>query len=288
MTLAGDNYLPVIMMLVSAVLTALVGVLLKQSNDKMVLRSVLSLSSALILLPFAFILPLPPSEAWPYLIAGVVVHFIYQLTLIGAFQRGDMSIVFPIMRGVAPAFAAVFAFVFLSESLRPVEILGLAIAVSALIGFSWPEKKGARNFSAIGFALICGSMIALYSVVDAAGMRVSRAILEQGFTYIVWFFLMDILALPLFVAWRRRKTLIASFKPELKYGVISGMLSIVGFGLALYAFSIAPIAKMSAIRETSVVFGAIFAVMFLNESFGRRRIILAAILSSGLILMQSA
>ncbi len=276
------------MMLVSAVLTALVGVLLKQSNDKLVQRSILSLSAAAMLLPLAFILPLPPSEAWPFLIAGVIVHFIYQLTLIGAFQRGDMSIVFPIMRGVAPAFAAIFAFVFLSESLRPIEIIGLAIAVAALIGFSWPEKKGNGNFSAIGFALLCGSMIALYSVVDAAGMRVSQRVLNQAFTYIVWFFLMDILALPLFVAWRRRKNFITAFKPELKYGVISGMLSIAGFGLALYAFSIAPIAKMSAIRETSVVFGAIFAVIFLNESFGRRRILLAAILASGLVLMQTA
>ena len=131
-------------------------------------------------------------------------------------------------------------------------------------------------------------MIALYSVVDAASMRVSKEILQQGWTYIVWFFLMDILALPLFVAWRRRHNFVAAFKPELKYGSLSGILSVAGFGLALYAFSIAPIAKMSAIRETSVVFGAVFAVYFLKESFGPQRIFLAVLLAFGLCLMQLA
>ncbi len=273
-------------MLISAVLTAVVGVLLKQSKDKLVLRSILSWGSALIVLPFAFFLPLPPNEAWPYLVIGAVVHFIYQVTLVAAFERGDMSMVFPIARGVAPAIAAIFAFLILGEVLGPIELLGLGIVVFALMGFGWPSNSSSHHVPAVIFALICGSMIALYSVIDAGGMRVSSGILDQMWTYIVWFFIFDAIGLPLLVMWLRRGRFRAALKPEIKFGVLSAMLSVMGFGLALYAFSIAPVAKMSAVRETSVVFGAALAVIFLKESFGIRRIVLACIMALGLMMMQ--
>ncbi|NNE58253.1 MAG: EamA family transporter [Hellea sp.] len=262
---------------------------MKRSDDKLVLRAALSVSSALFVIPFAFIVPLPTANVWPFLIGGAVVHLIYQIFYVAAFQRGDMSLVYPIMRGIAPAIAAVFAFVFLSETLNFIEVLGLLITVSALIAFGWPSDETDRlQNMAILMAVLCGTMIALYSVVDAAGMRLSKSVLNQGWTYIVWFFLLDCLGMPVLVAMRRRGALIAAVKPQIPAGLLAGLLSLISFGLALYAFSLAPVAKMSAMREVSVVFGALFAATFLKEPFGRRRVILAIILASGLFLMQSA
>lgn len=149
-------YLPVALMLISAVLHAVIGVLLKQADDKLSFRTVLAIISALIVLPFAFIVPLLPAQAWVWLIIGTGLHFIYQLSQISAFERGDMSLVYPVMRGSAPALAAIFAFFILGETLGSLEIAGLLIAVAALIGFGWPQKQRGQKFgSALGFALLC-------------------------------------------------------------------------------------------------------------------------------------
>lgn len=275
-------------MVISAVLVALVGVLVKRSDDKLVFRALLSISSALIVLPFAFFTPFPPASVWPYLMFGAIAHFFYQISYVAAFERGDMSLVYPIMRGIAPAITAVFAFIFLNEGLTALEITGLAIVVAALIGFSWPVKSKTKvAFPAIGVALICGLFIALYSVVDAAGMRVSKEILSQAWTYIIWFFLLDVIGMTCLVLWRRGRRIGEALGGQIKTAFLAGVLSLISFSLALYAFSLAPVAKMSAVRETSVVFGAIFAVLILKEEFGSRRISLAGFMVFGLFLLQT-
>ncbi len=274
-------------MLLSAILHAWVGVLLKQSCDKLIFRSVLSISYGLIVLPFAFFLPLPTIEGWQFLFLGACIHLIYQLTQVGAFEKGDMSLVYPIMRGIAPALTAIVAFFFLNESLTWVEIAGLAIVVFALLCFAWPaDGRSSLESKAIGLAAICGTMIACYSVVDAAGMRASENAIGQVWTYIVWFFIFDSLALPIYARVRHPQRLKTFFKSELPMGSVAGFLSLLSFGLALYAFTLAPVAKMSAMRETSVLFGAIFAALILKEKFGRRRVVLAFIMVIGLMILQ--
>ncbi len=276
-------------MLISAIAHAAIGVILKRAQDKLVFRAILAIVSALIALPFIFVVPLPPASAWKYLIGGTVIHFIYQLSQISAFERGDMSLVYPIMRGVAPALAAIIAFFWLGERLGPRELLGLSIAVLALIGFGWPQKARPDNWGpAVSFALLCGVMIATYSVIDGAGMRLARVDGASIASYMVYFFLLDISFLPALTLIRRRGNIARLVKQELKSGIIGGATSTVTYGLALIAFSLAPIAQMSAVRETSVVFGAFFAAYILKEPLGGRRIALALMLAFGLLLMQSA
>lgn len=281
--------LPAALMLLSAILHAGIGVVLKRSDDKLIFRAVIGAVGMAVTFPLIFFVPLPATQAWAYLAAGAALHFIYQLSQISAFDRGDMSLVYPIMRGIAPALAAGFAYVILGETLLPLGLMGLGLSVFALIGFGWPEKysSGPRG-AAIGFALLCGVMIALYSVVDATGMRVSRAASGQVISYMVWFFFIDGIGVLVLSAMVRRKKWPADMRAQLKWGSAAGLSSLLTFGLALYAFSLAPIAQMSAMRETSIVFAALFASLFLKERFGRRRTALAVILAGGLILMQIA
>ena len=274
-------------MLVSAVLVALVGVLMKRSDDKLVFRALLSVSSAVIVFPFIFIVPFPPDGAWPYLLAGAFAHFFYQVCYVGAFERGDMSLVYPIMRGVAPAITAIVAFVFLNEALTPTEVFGLCIVVAALIGFGWPDSTTNKmEWTAIFMAVICGVFIALYSVIDAAGMRISQVILDQAWTYIIWFFLLDMIGMSILALYKRQDEFLSSSLIQFRPAFVAGTLSLFSFSLALYAFTLAPVAKMSAMRETSVLFGAVFAALLLKERFGGRRIVLAAIMVFGLLILQ--
>ena len=258
---------------------------MKRSDDKLVLRGILGATSFVVTLPIALTLPLPPWEVWQIMIIGVSVHFIYQFAQAAAFTKGDMSVVYPIMRGFAPALAAFFAFLFLKEKLTPIELLGLSIVVAALVGFGWPQKikiKGAKT--ALTFALFCGLLTAIYTVIDAYGMRLA----PHKFAFIAWFFVIEGFGISVMVSYLKRENLRKRITTDLKGGIIAGLLGLITYTTALYAFAIAPIAGLAALRETSVIFGAILAALWLKESFGLRRIILAIILAIGLILMHTA
>jgi len=264
---------------------------MKQSEDKTLFRTMLALVSAAAVLPFLFILPVPPKPVWTYLIIGAGLHFVYQMAQIKAFESGDMSLVYPVMRGSAPALAAIFAFIILGETLNLVEIFGLILSISALIAFGLSahrHKTRTRSLqrTAIGFAVFCGIMTALYSVVDGGGMRLTREMGLTTLSYIAWFFLLDGLGLPLWAAFKYGKTIMVRARPDYSRAAWAGAFSLISYGAALYAFSLAPIGKMSAIRETSVVFSAVFAYFILREPLGGRRILLASVLAAGLIIMQ--
>ncbi|GAA0464889.1 DMT family transporter [Parasphingorhabdus litoris] len=282
------SIIPTLLILISAVLVAGVGVLMKRSKDKLVFRAVLSVSSAAIVLPAVIATPTPTGMIWVYLVAGAIAHFAYQLAYISAFERGDMSLVFPLMRGSAPAIAGIFAFGILGESLSGREVAGLVLIVLAIMAFTWPSgRTEALPIMGVILALLTGGLIALYSVVDAAGIRFSKQELGQGWTYIAWFFLLDGIGVPVLAYMWRRETIWTSAMAELKTAFPAGALSLFSFGLALFAFSMAPVAPMLVLRETSVLFGAVFAAYFLREPFGLQRTGLAVVIFAGLLLMQT-
>ena len=258
---------------------------MKRSDDKLVLRGIIGATTFVITLPMALMLPIPPWDIWKIIVIAVSVHYIYQFAQAAAFTKGDMSIVYPIMRGFAPALIALFAFIFLKESLNQREITGLAIVVASLIGFGWPQKiKIEGTALAISIALFCGLLTAIYTVIDTYGMRLAP---HRG-AFIAWFFMIEGLGIAILVSFIKRDTLKARVLKDYKGGIIASLLSLITYGTALYAFSIAPIAGLAALRETSVIFGAILAALWLKEDFGVRRISLAIILAFGLILMHTA
>ncbi len=270
-------------MLMSALTHAVIGAIMKRREDKLVFRGILGLTCGLIALPLTFFVAFPSPQAWIWLGLGAGLHFLYQLSQVAAFNRGDMGLVYPVMRGIAPALAALFAFFVLGEALTPLTMVGLLIVVVSLIGFGWQGAGAPKGWqTALGFAVLCGAMTAAYTVVDAKGIRISG----DRASYLVWFFLIDGFGIALIVSVLRGDKLRAALRPQLSAGVLAGLLSILSYGGALLAFSLAPVAKLAAIRETSVIFGAALATFWLEESFGLRRMVLASTLAFGLVLMQ--
>jgi drug/metabolite transporter (DMT)-like permease len=160
------------------------------------------------------------------------------------------------------------------------------LATIAVAAFAMPPR-GTRmrehpHASALFWALGTAIGIALYNVTDARGVRVA----PSPFTFIIWIFLLDGIGVILLALLLRRGLVAATLAARWQYGVAGGALSILSFGSALYAFTLMETAKVSALRETAVVFAAMMGSMFLGESFGRRRVIAAAILAGGLVLMQ--
>ena len=272
--------------LVSAVTLAAANMSVKMGTDILVGRAILSVSAALLILPAAFFVPVPDTATAIALAMTQPAHFFYQICLVKAMQRGDLSLVFPVMRGAAPLLTALAALLLLREQLAPLAWLGLLAATAAVTSFALPPRgvklRHHPDRAALAWAAATALGVALYNVMDARGVRIA----PNPFTFIVWLFLIDSIAITAAAILFRRNALAAAIAMKWRYGVAAGALSILSFGSALYAFSLIETAKVSALRETSVVFAALMGSLFLGESFGRRRLIAAVILAAGLVLMQ--
>ncbi len=272
--------------LFSAVTLASANMSVKMGGDILLSRAVLSASAALLILPAAFFVPAPDAATWNALSYALPAHFFYQVCMIRALQRGDLSLVFPVMRGAAPLLTALAALLVLGEELALLSWLGLLLATGAVAAFALPPRgvpmRDHPHAAALFWAAATAIGIALYNVTDARGVRMA----PSPFTYIVWLFLLDGMGVILLALALRRGAVASVLAMRWRYGVAGGALSILSFGSALYAFGLMETAKVSALRETAVVFAAIMGSLFLGESFGRRRILAAVALAAGLVLMQ--
>ena len=281
------DLLPLLLCLLSAVTVALANFAVKRGGDVLSARMVLSITSALCVLPFAFIVPFPEAGLWPAIAMAIGAHWIYQICMIRALHRGELSLVFPVMRGLAPLMTAIIAVFALQEVPGPLGWAGLALATLALIVFALPANRPLDQRALDRIALIWAGLtaigIGLYSVTDAYGVRLA----DNRFTFIVWLFLLDWIGTTAVTVWTRRGELVKRLRPQLTGGMVGGVASVISYGAALLAFSMTEAATVTAMRETSVVFGAILGAVFLKEGFGKRRIAAAAVLAAGLMLLES-
>jgi drug/metabolite transporter (DMT)-like permease len=280
------SLLAVLLGLGSAVTLAAANVSVKMGVDILVGRAVLSVSAAVLVLPLAFVVPLPDTATWAALAAAIPAHFFYQMALVQAMRRGELSLVFPVMRGAAPLLTAAGAFLLLGERLAPLAVAGLLLATGAVIAFALPPRgtllRRHPDAAALGWAAATAVGVALYNVADARGVRIA----PDPFTYIVWLFVLDPIGVALAAAARRGRQLVKAVRETWRYGLAAGLLSIFSYGAAVYAFSLVETAKVSALRETSVVWAALMGSAVLKEGFGGRRIAAALVLAAGLLLLQ--
>lgn len=271
----------------SAVTLAGANTFVKAAKDILGGRSIMSLTSAILILPAAFFIPLPSQQMWLILALSLPAHWLYQTALVRALSRGDLSLVFPVMRGSAPLLTAIAAALVLGEHLSLLAISGLVIASLATVIFALPERNfaGSRKVrqSALLWALATGACVAVYNVIDAQGARSP----PMQWSFIVWLFLLDWIGInTIAFLTRGRKKFMASARAALWPGIGAGTCSLFSFTMALYGFSIAPVAYISAMRETAVVFAALMGWWFLREGFGLRRTFAALLLAGGLSLLQ--
>lgn len=271
----------------SAVTLAGANTFVKAAKDILGGRAVMAFTSAILMLPFVFVAPLPNPQTWMILGLSLPAHWLYQTALVRALSRGDLSLVFPVMRGSAPLLTAIAASLVLGEHLSPLAITGLLIASLATIVFALPEKNfgGSRRVrnSALLWAMATGACVAIYNVIDAQGVRAG----PSQWSFIVWLFVLDWIGINV-IAYitRGHQQFIAGARAALWPGIGAGVCSLISFSMALYGFSIAPVAYISAMRETAVVIAAVLGWWFLKEGFGLRRTLAAVVLASGLALLQ--
>ncbi len=266
------------LVLLAALLHAAWNALVKAGEDPFVRLAVVNLTIALLALPFALALSPPPGAAWPWLLASVAAHTVYYVTLARGYAEGDLSQVYPIARGLAPPLVALFALVIAGERPSLVGMIGILLVGAGVVALAL-DGPATRRPRAVASAVLCAVAIALYTVFDGLGVRASP---HPG-SYIAWLFLLEPFV---FAAWVFARRGFGIGARGLRAAALGGLLSGIAYALVIFAMSLAPMAYVSALRETSVVMAAAIGVWLLRETMGVRRILSAALVAAGILLVR--
>lgn len=227
--------------------------------------------------------PVPDPASWPFIFASVVIHNIYYFSLSRAYRAGDLSQVYPLLRGLAPVLVVAGAYVFAGEQLSTGAIIGIALVSIGIASLAFAGKHfGSMPPNARFWALTTSVLIACYTVVDGLGVRAAG----NQLSYIVWLFLFEIVPIGcVLLALRRRQWF--NYLSTNKATVLGGgIASSAAYGLVIYAMSLGPMAIVSSLRETSVIFAAVIGALVLREPFGKARIRAAILVAGGIIVMR--
>lgn len=258
----------------SALTTSLAHALLKSGGDKLAVQAWVRITELCFALPLAALIGWPPANLWPWLVAAGLVHATYQYILTWSYRLSDFTLAFPLARGVAPLVSALLAMAWLGDRLSPVAIGGVALVSAGLLSLAYGAGISRRGIAA---AVAAGLLTCAYNLVDAKGMRLSPDIP----TFLVWFFVIDGIGMPLLLAIRERGRIVPSLIPEMRTGVSAGLMAMLSFVPALIAFRLAPVGAVAAIREGSVIVGLALGAKLLKEELDRRRVIGATLVTLG-------
>jgi drug/metabolite transporter (DMT)-like permease len=237
--------------------------------------------AGLIALPFVGV---PAAPSWPWLLASVVIHLFYFAALIESYRTGDLGQVYPIARGSAPLMTAVLATLLIGERLSIVGWIGILALVSGVFLLSLRGGRGLARLDrrAVGFALATAVTICAYSIIDGVGARLSA----NPNAYSAWLFAGIAIVLVPYARLRGGSAALTVALPYWRQGLAGGAMQVLSYGIAIWAMTVAPIAIIAALRETSVLFGAAIAVIVLKEPLRAARIVAAVLIVSGLVLIR--
>ena len=271
-------------MLAAAFLHATWNALVKHGGDPFLRLAVVNLTSALAAAPLVFLFAPPAWAAWPWLLGSLATHLAYYVALGLSYRSGDLSLVYPIARGVAPPLVAALGFLVAGEALGLAGSLAVLLIGGGILALSLGPRHATPRLHTLVPALGCGASIAAYTLCDGMGGRASGS----TWGYIGWLFLLDGFVFSFSVFWLRRHRLAASLRLGLRPAAIGGVLSLIAYALVIWAMTLAPMALVSALRETSVVLAALIGTRLLGEPFGSRRLASACLVALGVLLLQTS
>ena len=265
------------MMIASGAIHAVVNAVLKSGDDKLASRALIDLSGGLVVLPAIFVFP-APHGAWGWLAGSLVVHAVYFLALVKAFEVADMSASYPVMRGTAPVFAALGGVVILGDAITLPIAAGMGLVTTGIL-----VSAIGRNLTrpALGYSLLTGLAVACYTVLDAGGVRSAPTPLS----YIAWaFFVLGAVIGGAFGAWRGR-AFVAYAKVNWRSCATAGVLGVVSYGLALLAYAVGDVPRLAPLRESSILFALVIATLFLRERPDRLKLAGGATIFCGVVVL---
>ncbi len=257
---------------------------IKRGLEPLTTTVLISIGAAAVSAVFVPLVGAPAPAAWPFVIASVLIHLLYFASLIESYRAGDMGQVYPIARGSAPLMTALASTAIVGEPLGILPWLGIILLAAGVILLSLPGSRDLQklNRRAVGFALLTAVTICGYSLVDGLGARHAGS----PNAYSLALFIGIAPGMVAYALARHGAKAFAASSRHWATGLAGGALQLGSYGIAIWAMTIAPIAIVAALRETSTLFGAVIAVAFLKEPLRTSRIAAALLIVCGLSLIR--
>lgn len=275
--------LPVIaLVLAAALLHASWNALLKSSQDRLASLSLMTLGAGLGAIPLVLWRPWPQAESWFYILLSGLLHTGYNLFLIRAYRIGDFGQSYPIARGSSPLLVALGAAVFAGEQLGIHTVVGIALVSLGIVSLANLRAMRRReHLSGPLAALATGAFIAAYTVTDGIGARLAG----DAIAYAGWLFVADSIPLALLYQYKHGRSPVVLSRKDSWIGLVGGVMSLLAYGIVIWAVTLAPMGMVSALRETSVLFALLIGTLFLGEKLTLRRVLSCAVIAAGAIVL---
>lgn len=269
----------------AALLHAAWNALIKGGADKRVAMGAVVIGHFPLALVALWYAPLPTPTSLPYLGAGILLHFAYQLFLLQSYRMGDLTQIYPIARGSAPLIVALVSVVFLGVDLTPVELAGVTVIGAGVLSLALVRRAdGLRNGHAAMMALATGCFIASYSLVDGLGARLAGTSLG----FYGWLAIGNAVGMIAYLAITSPASLRDIATRGRRVFLIGGSASFLAYALVTWAFTQAPIALVTALREVSIIFALLIGVFFLKERLDLAKVFATMTTLLGVILLRFA
>lgn len=247
-------------------------------RDKLASFTLVNAGSFLASVPLVIVAARPDSRCLGYLAASVVFHVAYNGLLMLSYRLGDFSQAYPLARGTAPLVVLLLAAGFAGERPGTAQLAGVALICGGLGSLALWGHRGSHDPRAVLAAVATGLVIAGYTTLDGFGVRLSGSVLG----YTGWLMMTQSVVIPVAALARRGARLPAALRPFWRLGLAGGMLSVLAYGLVLWAQTRGALATVAALRECSIIVAAIVGSVFFHERFGWVRIVAAACVTAGI------
>ena len=284
--------LALILVLASALAHSTWNFLLKRSGDKQVFMWLILVTASIVFVPLGVVLFLLHPfgyPGWIFVLATIVLHMLYFVLLGKGYTHGDLSLVYPIARGIGPMLVPILAVVILSETIRGLAIIGIIAIIAGIYTISWwgnfatllKDPLGIIRNSGTRYAILTGLTISSYAIIDKKGVDH-----VQPFLYMYFMTLGSALGLAPYILGSRTVAQIGrEFRANTGPILISGLLTFLAYGMVLTAFALARVSYVAPAREVGIAIGVLLGVVILKEPFGRGRLLGSGFIVSGLALI---
>jgi drug/metabolite transporter (DMT)-like permease len=251
-------------------------------KDKLVSFTLVSLGGMICAVPLVLLGATPARACWGYLALSVALHIVYTVLLMASYRLGDFSQTYPLARGTSPLVVLGLAAAFAGEVPGPGQFAGVALICAGLGTLVLSGRRtGGYDKRAVLAAIATGVTIASYTTVDGIGVRLSHSVAG----YAGWLMLLETAPWPFVALAVRRRQLLPAMRPVWPIGLLGGALSVLAYGLVLWAQTRGALATVAALRESSIVVAAVIGSLFFHEKFGWPRIAAAVCVTAGIAVL---
>lgn len=263
---------------------ALWNLVAKGGPDRLLALAALKLPNTLMALALLGVVGWPQAQSVSYLLASAALNALYFYCLSKAYA-GDLSLAYPLARGLAPMLVLVLSALWVGEWPQAQALAGICLISLAVLALLGQRRSGAAHWHTVGWATGVAACIGAYTVVDGMGARLSGNVVG----YVAALNVLTGVCVVGAAWWRRGATaLLQGVQSQWRSGVAGGALMLLAYLIVVYALTLAPMAQIAALRESSVIFAAVLGMVFLKEPFGRWRVAAAAVLAAGVGLIATA